>query len=559
MRAPRFAVATAALLVSLAAAAPARADDLADGRQALEAKRWRPASEAFAAVLKGAPNHRDAAVGLAKAAAEGRLTERYDLATSTLGAVLRATPADREARLAYGYLFLARASADHRFRADAQEQFQRLLREKADDPDAAIGLARYYFFGGEWGRAHETLDGVIAKDPKLAAAHFWRGVLFYEQAKEGVANPMPAAVLDGFRKAAAAFEAATKADPKRHEAWIHLAYANQYLLGAEPSRRADVEAAYLKALEVDPADDAPLRGLSSLFASNAEQYGALVARLAKEHPKSPAVQFAFAMQAKAAGRADDAVAALRTYVAGARQPSRGWFELAELLREAKNDEEGARKAYLACLEADPTSSRAEIAVGWLLQPIQQKSRDAVADAAAARALLKEFDALIARAPKSINARNDAAFFLREAYRATGEKHRDLLDGCVARYVAAADLVGEFQPGYEQLPYGDRHGFAQVLNDTALMFQYYPALQDFRKAEKYYRMAMDWTEYGYWDAYGNLMKILAAEQRLEDAAIWAENCAEGIKQQDGTPNDSFRRICAADAERLRKQLAAQDGK
>ena len=108
----------------------------------------------------------------------------------------------------------------------------------------------------------------------------------------------------------------------------------------------------------------------------------------------------------------------------------------------------------------------------------------------------------------------------------------------------------------QAQYADRHGFAQVLNDTGLMFQYYPPVQDLRKAEKYYRMAMDWTEFGYWDVYGNMMKLLDAEKRLEDAAIFAENCAEGIKQQDGTPQDTFRKIAQADAERLRKLIENQ---
>ncbi|MFO0932191.1 MAG: tetratricopeptide repeat protein [Planctomycetota bacterium] len=557
MRAHRIATVTFAALVALASsAAPARADAVADGKRFVKERRWIPAAEAFADALKASPANRDAAVGLARAAAEGRLADRYDLATSSLGAVLRASPDDREARLAYGYLFLARASVDHRYRADAQEQFQKLLRAKADDADAAIGLARYFFFGGEYERANATLDDVLKREPANANAHFWKGTLAYDQAKEALQGGMTPAVIAGFKAAAASFGEATKADPSRADAWINLAYANQYLLGAEPTREGAVENAYLKALDADPSDDAPMRGLSSLYSNRSEKYAEIVARLAKERPKSPAVLFAFAVQAKAAGKFDDALAALKTYVEGARNPARGWFEMAEILREKKEDLPAARKAYEATLKADPAFSRAEVAVGWLLQPIQEKSRDMVRTPEDARALLKEFDALIALAPKSINARNDAGFFLREAYDATGRKHKDLLDACVARYVAAADLVGEFMPGYERIPYGDRHGFAQVLNDTGLMFQYYPPVQDLRKAEKYYRMAMDWTEFGYWDVYGNMMKLLDAEKRLEDAAVFAENCAEGIKQQDGTPQETFRKIAQADAERLRKLIENQ---
>ena len=398
------------------------------------------------------------------------------------------------------------------------------------------------------------IDGV--SEPTNANAHFWKGTLAYDQAKEALQGGMTPAVIAGFKAAAASFGEATKADPSRADAWINLAYANQYLLGAEPTREGAVENAYLKALDADPSDDAPMRGLSSLYSNRSEKYAEIVARLAKERPKSPAVLFAFAVQAKAAGKFDDALAALKTYVEGARNPARGWFEMAEILREKKQDLPAARKAYEATLKADPAFGRAEVAVGWLLQPIQEKSRDMVRTPEDARALLKEFDALIALAPKSINARNDAGFFLRQAYDATGQKHKDLLDACLARYVAASELVGEFMPGYERIPYADRHGFAQVLNDTGLMFQYYPPVLDLRKAEKYYRMAMDWTEFGYWDVYGNMMKLLDAEKRLEDAAVFAENCAEGIKRQDGTPEDTFRKIAQADAERLRKLIDQQ---
>jgi thioredoxin-like negative regulator of GroEL len=563
MRTPRIAWMTTWTTVALtvaalvATAAPARAGALEDGKSALRDRRWIQAADAFEQVLKATPAQRDAAVGLAQAAAEGRLVDRYDLATGALSAVLRASAEDREARLAYGYLFLARAVVDPRFREDAQEQFDRLLRKNADDEDAAIGLSRYFYFGGEYDRAEALLDGLLVKRPKSAGAHYWKGMLHYDQAKEAVAGGMTPAVVAQFQAAAKAFEAAAQADPARRDAWMQLAYADQYLSSVDAAREAAAEAAYLKALEVEPSDDGPLRGLSSLYARKSERYAEIVARLMKERPKSGAVLFHGASQAKAAGRFDDALAALRTYVTVAANPARGWFEIGEILREKRNDLDGARKAYEETLRADPVFPRAETAVTWLLQPIREKSREAVASVAAAKALLKEFDAVIALAPKSITAKNDAAFFLREAFDATGKHDRELLDACLARYVAASALIGEFMPGYESIPYADRHGFAQVLNDTGLMFQYYPAVADLLKAEKYYRMAMDWTEYGYWDTYGNLMKLLDAQKRLLDAMTFAENCAEGIKQPDGTPQETFRKIAAADAERLKKLYEASD--
>src|SRR5688500_1377307 len=123
MRASRIALVTLAALV---APREARADSMADGKKALAERRWVAAADAFRGALATSPTHRDAAVGLAKATAEGQLADHYEEAIARLSAALKAKPDDREARLAYGYLFLARAKTDERFRADAQEQFLRL-------------------------------------------------------------------------------------------------------------------------------------------------------------------------------------------------------------------------------------------------------------------------------------------------------------------------------------------------------------------------------------------------------------------------------------------------
>ena len=165
--------------------------------------------------------------------------------------------------------------------------------------------------------------------------------------------------------------------------------------------------------------------------------------------------------------------------------------------------------------------------------------------------------MIALAPKSITARNDAGFFLREAYDRTGKKDRALLDACIARYQAASDLIGEYRPEYEQsVPYKDRHGFAQVLNDTGLMFQFYPDVVDLAKAEAYYRRAMEWTDHGYWDTFGNMMKILEGGNRFEDALEFALACADGIKQENGEPQETFRANARGAAERLAKKLGKE---
>ncbi len=558
MRALRVAVVT--LLLGLLAA-PALAGDLDDARKAASEGRHADAAAAYAKALKAAPGARPALLGYLKAVAEGRVADHYDPATAAAGAALKAKPDDREVRLAFGDLFLARSESDERYRADAEFQFGQVLRADPKDEEAGVGLARMYYLGADYARGLARLDEVLAAHPQSALALFWKGTLLYDEAVQAFKGgpSMDERVRGLFAKALEAFEDCVKADPKRHAAWMKLGYAAQYLVPSDPSRRDRAAAAYEKALDLAPDDDAPLRGLSALYANDLPAYGALLDRLAKEKPKAPQVQFYRAYFLQATGKAEEAEKAYRAFVGSAKYTALGWHQLAELLR-AKGDAEGAREAYRASLKADPTHRFFALATYWLVQPVNERARDAVRDADKARWLLKEYDAVIALSPRSITARNDAAFFLREAYDATGRKHRDLLDASIERYAAASGLVGEFREEYARsVPYKERHGFAQVLNDTGLMYQYYDAVRDLEKAESYYRRAMEWTEHGYWDAYGNLLKILEAAGRIEDALDFAEACAEGIKTENGDPQETFRATCRGDAERLRRMLPSDEAK
>ncbi len=553
MRASRIVLVT--FLVGLLAAT-ARAGGVEDANKLAKDGRWAQAADAYRAVLQTAPGQRDALLGFARAVAEGRLSDRYEEATSLLGTALKAKPDDRDLRVALGYVFLSRTSEDERYRADVQDQFSRVLRADPADEDAAVGLARMYYVGADYARGLETLEGVLAKKPGSALALYWKGVLLYDEATQafGQGPGMDDRVKGLFEQALASFEASTKADPSRFDAWMKLGYAAQYLTRVDPGRKQAAAAAYSKALDLDGENAAPLKGLSALYANEGDVWFKELSRLAAERPKTPIVLYYLAFALKSQGKVDDAEKTYRQYVAVSRHPAAGWFEIGEILRESKGDADGARKAYEASLRADPTHPRYEAAVYWLLQPLNERGRDAVADAGKARKLLEEYDAVIALAPKSITARNDAGFFLREAFDRTGKKDRGLLDASVARYEAASALIPEFRPEYAQsIPYRDRNGFAQVLNDTGLMFQYYPEVKDLKKAEAYYRRAMEWTDHGYWDAYGNMMKLYEEENRTEEAMDFALACAEGIKQETGEPQEAFRSKARADAEALAKKL------
>ena len=50
-----------------------------------------------------------------------------------------------------------------------------------------------------------------------------------------------------------------------------------------------------------------------------------------------------------------------------------------------------------------------------------------------------------------------------------------------------------------------------------------------------------------------MKIYVAQGRWQEAYDLAASCAEGIKKEDGTPNQTFRATCAAARDQLEAKL------
>lgn len=545
----RFAVAVAAVAVL---AAPALAGGVEDGQKSLKEKRFAEAAEAFAKVLKSDPSRREAALGLARAAAEGSLSARYDEADQALHALLKAKPDDRETRLALGNLYLARVAEDDRWRADVQDQFGRLLKADPGDDEAAAGLVRMYFAGADYRRGLETADAFLEKKPGSALVLFWKGSLLYDQAKQGFQRGGQAwtpEVRGQFEAALSAFEASAKADPTRYDAWIQVGYVAQWLAGVDAAKRELAAAAYRKALDLSGDDPAAMRGLRALY--DPAKWVEIVDALAAQKPQAPIVLYYHAFSLHQRKRLEDAEKAYRASAKASKWPADAWFGLGKVL-EDKGDAAGALEAFRKSLEANPLHARWKEAVTALWKPVYDRMRDAMGNAAKARALVKDAAEVVALAPHDPNVRNDLGFFCREAFHAT--KDKALLDSSLEYYLQASALVGDYLPEYEQtVPYPSRHGFAQILNDTGLLYQYDVEPRDFAKAEPFYRRAQEWTQNGYWDAYGNLVKVLTAAGRWKEAFDYASDCAEGLRNADGTPNETWRGTARADAARFQEKI------
>ncbi len=559
----RFALAALCVATCVANfAASARAGALEDGKRLLDERRYAPAAEAYRKALKASPGSRDAMLGLAKTVAEGRLGEEaYQEAAGLLRDRLRAAADDRPARLALGEVYLAWVPIDNRYRADAQDQFLKCAQADPKDGDAAVGLARVYWIAGETVHALEVLDEYLGRFPESAIANHGKGAILYADASNTYAAEKNfAAVKSLFERAAGAFEAATKADPKRRDSWLQFAYASQWLAGGDPAREAAATEAYERAFALDLDDPAPLKGLAALLGKKPpEVWAKTFDRLAKAHPKSSAILLTHAEALKAAGKLDEAEAAYRSYVAVSKSPALAWAALGGLL-EQKSDAAGWKKAYEKSLELDPDSWLAPSLAGKLLGAINAQAEAAFDDTQRSHKLLDEYKALAALLPKYKAVRNDGGFFCREAYAKSRKNDAVLLKGSVDLYVSCCELIPEYRDEFEMsIPYPERHTYGQFLNDTGLMFQYEPANLDLKKAEAYYRRAMEWTQYGYWDAFTNLEKILTAQGRWKEAYDWAAACADGIKKETGEPNETQRATAAGVRDRLEAKLPKDDPK
>jgi predicted Zn-dependent protease len=550
----RLLVATVVAASSLLAGVRlARAED---AKRLLEGKKYAEAAAAFHKTLEASPGDKAALLGLAQAVSEGALAAEFEGTASALRDAVKKED-DKALRLALGDVYLAWSREDNRWLADAEEQYRRVLEANPGDETAAVGLARRYYEGGNPSQAVKTLDEYLAKAPGNALALYWKGVVLYDQGTQQFAGAgsLTDEAKSSFEGALQALQAATKADPKRFDAWMKTGYAAQYLIGATPTRRDTAVEAYEAALELQGDDVLPMKGLSAVYANDAAAWGKLLEDLPKRHPKAPVVRYYLAYAQLTAKKYDDAEASAKAYVALTKTPAMGHYLLGQIA-EAKGDEAGARKHYEASLKADSLHPRWDQAVAALEKPLVARAPEAMNGNAPAKALLKDYEALFALAPKDYRIRQNLAFFLREAFERGQAKDRAVLDASVKYYEEAAALVGEWRPEYEQsIPYPRRHEYAQVLNDTGLMFQYFGPVRDYAKAEGYYRRAMEWTQNGYWDTYGNLIKILKEQERWKDALEFAQDCSEGLKTDQGEPYATGRGTAEGEAKRLEEKVKA----
>lgn len=559
MSIPRWCWMLALLLVALpgltAVAGPAE-----DAQAAADAGRWQDAADVWSAVLERKPKDRAAALGLAEAVIQGNLGEQFYLAEEALGRLLDAKENDKELRKTLGNVFIGKALSKRSdpqamkfIFEDARTLFEDLLAADATDEDAAVGLTRVHYWTADFANALGTIDTFLESGKSEGPILYWKGQVLYLQALDAyrAAGAVDETAKGLFQRAKGSYEAATALDGSNFDAWLQLGYCAQYTGEVEAA-----QAAYERAMDLDGQSWAPLKGIEALYAYRADAYPRVLAGLVSQHPDNVAVHFFLGYQRFARKQYDDAAESFRTYAEEATDPSRVWSYLGQALEGAGEGDE-AEAVYLKALRANPADESAAAALDRRIR--DGTAAEAASSPKAARAMVAAYADLFALAPENPWVRNNVAFVLREALARGGGSGawKPVLEDCVRIYEEAADLVERQVAGREAtLPHTRLHQYAGILNDTGLMFQYYPSIRDYDEAERYYGRALDLTIDGYFDAFTNLVKIYREQSRWQDLYDLAEGCAEGMKNADGSAHTTGRGMARGEMARLLQEGKAE---
>lgn len=569
-RTPRN-LATGALLAAtlvLAATGRAFAGPLDDAKKAVAAKKYAQAAECLAPLVENDKEgaNKEAALLLAAAATKGRLADRLEMAEEGVRRLVKQSPDDAELRTLLGEVYVVLAttrsekSMEITFR-DAREQFDKVLAAAPEHVGALVGMAQFHYYTGDFDAALADLDKVPAAKV-TSAAHYWRGQVYYERARQAYAADPNAARAEStlalFRKAKGAYEAAAKADPGSYDAWMQYAYASQYV--GDASAVDSALEGYTKAMGIDPENHNPLKGIAALRHGDDAAHVATLEKLAKQMPANVAVHFALGRAHLAANRFEPAAKSLATYIDRSGDPGRAHYFLGLALLGLGKEKE-AEAAFEKALQKLPDDAFAAYELDKRLQ--EKHKTEAATSIKAAKQCEDDYERLAKLAPANASVLNNGAFILREAY----GRHRNdsgwaaILKASQRMYEAAAKIIDDQTADVvDSASWTERWGWAQITSDTGLMFQstFYPEAADDAKAEQYYLRALKLSENGYLDSWRNLSKLYTAQKEWQKLYDLHARAAEGLSTEDQKPHTVGRDEARKEMKKLIDEGKAKEG-
>ncbi len=491
-----------ALTLPLLLASAALAGDLEEAQALQAAGKFDEALPKYQAAAKADATSAAAALGLSQVLSG---LGRYDEAAKAVDAARKANPGDAALCAAKGRAYMLGAikeeAAEERdgnliesLRADAVRWAGEALKADPKNLEALLLRGQLYLAAKDEKQAQMFFEQAVSTDPKSFDANFELANLWYVKANADRKN------TDLWAKAESGFFTCWRLDPKSARAAANLAHCKAW----QKMPPKDVANAYLRAIELAPADEKLLKNLYAW--APADERVATFQKLADAQPKDVTrwLFLASALSgAKEYGKALDALEA-----AGKIDP---------------------KNPYVPLNEGDVKMAEGkdfDAAIGFYAESIAMfKERGSIDDAVYIRLAgplafenpklekghrEKLWTLLWKYFPERSDAMNNAGLW----YRDVGKDYESSLEWYLRAAKAAPEDVC-------------------ILNDTGLIYHYH--MNDFDKAEPFYRKAVQFgnqqgldctiarkdPDRGFHDAINNLHIILAAQKRWKDLKKFAE--------------------------------------
>lgn len=538
------------LALLLLGAGPVLATPLDDAKDAAAEGRWSEAADLYALVVEADPGARDALLGLAQAVVEAKRWDLFAVVETPLQAFYEGHREDPQVRLALATLFEARASAvtqplqEQALLARAKAHYAGLTETDPELEAAAVGLARVLHASGECTQAVGALDRYVNLRPKRAArALYWKGRILYEvgkarHLKDGGGYPLSQQVRRLYARSQGACLSSAAADPTSFDNWMHVAWSSTVLSDRETAHQA-----YEKAYALDPQSPKPLKGIISLLAHDPEAQQHAQERLARLDPEERHTRLLAGYDLLRQEAWLDLRAFAEAYIRDYGEDADAVYWLGQVA-EAAEQEEQAVARYWRAIELDGSHLRAAEELDARLRGTAlARAKKSLEDA---RALYADYRRLLDLATGSPYARNNCAFAMREGWKAhdVDPAWREILLLSARTYEEASRVIGPWRDEKEAaLPWGLRYGYAQIVNDTAVVFHLFAPTKDYERAERYYLRALRYVDWGYLDAWTYLRKIYEERGRWQDLHDLALRCAEGLANEAGAPLEAPREAAA----------------
>ena len=397
-----------------------------------------------------------------------------------LETAIEANPKEARLNLKLGDVFVKMAEVEQagakdgttimNYYLDAERMYAEALQKDPKSADAVYGMAYANFYAGRKEKAREFISRCLAMQRDHARCLALQAFLFYGERK--------------YPEAQRIYEIALKLDDSNPTDMVRYGHT---LFVQKKTKEA--RAAYIACLKRHPDNYVPI--VSGLFYVAGKDWRKMVPILkeaAAAAPKSAPTWYYLGYSHDLNGNTREAEAAYQAALKLRPREAQYMYSVG-YMKEKQGDARGALAMYRKALKAAPGQTDAVRQFEGMILGMRN-------DIDAAETLYGE---LLDLAPQNGWVRNNFALMLRDWAQPRGASKQKSPAPEVLRRIKRSAQV--YEEAAKLLPEQ-----AQVQSDTGLLFEFYPAIRDDKKAERYFVEALVISEWTYRDAWSGILRL-----------------------------------------------------